>query len=141
MKWDRVNVWTSALYTLIHSLSIAKEQNFSALESLNDRIKDSETWHASGGSYNSVLASQPMGRQRVKFRRDPNQYFDKDDVLTARGQAGGTYPQSKIEKLGPIDARPGERFRRYVELGHSLRSGRRDKPLRASYQTMNLGCR
>jgi hypothetical protein len=120
MNWDPVNVWTSTLYTLIHSLSLAKEQSFGDLDSLADRIKKTETWLPKGWSYNSVLAAQPMGRKKVRYRRDPNKHFETivgqviqmliqdlvvildgmmDDILAARGESAGAYPQSKVEKL------------------------------------------
>jgi hypothetical protein len=76
MNWDRVNVWTNTLYTLIHSLSLAKEQSFGDLDTLADRISEAETWLPTGWSYNSVLATQPMGRQKVTYRRDPNKHFE-----------------------------------------------------------------
>lgn len=62
MNWDRVNVWTNTLYTLIHSLSLAKEKNFGDLDTLALRIKEAETWLPTGWPYNSVLAAQPMGQ-------------------------------------------------------------------------------
>ncbi|RSU72123.1 hypothetical protein BRX37_20150 [Sphingomonas sp. S-NIH.Pt3_0716] len=120
MDWDRVNVWTSTLYTLIHSLSLAREQEFGALETLSDRIVEAESWLPKGWSYNSVLAAQPMGRNKVVFRRDPNKHFEgiarqvvqmliqdlvvildgmMDDILTARSETAGPFPQSKVEKL------------------------------------------
>ena len=120
MNWDRVNVWTNPLYTLIHSLSLAKEQSFGDLDTLAHRIKESETWLSTGWSYNSVLAAQPMGRKKVTYRRDPNKHFESivgqvvqmliqdlvvildgmmDDILAARGECAGPFPQSKVEKL------------------------------------------
>ncbi|MGI3128175.1 hypothetical protein [Nitratireductor sp. PBL-C9] len=120
MNWDRVNVWTNTLYTLIHSLSLAKEQSFGELDTLADRIKEAKTWLPTGWSYNSVLAAQPMGQKTVIFRRDPNEHFESiagqviqmliqdlvvildgmmDDILAARGERGGGFPQSKVEKL------------------------------------------
>ena len=75
MNWDRVNVWINTLYTLIHSLSPAKEQSFGDLQSLSDRIKEAETWLPAGWSYHSVLAAQPMGSNRVTYRRDTNKHF------------------------------------------------------------------
>lgn len=120
MNWDRVNVWTSTLYTLIHSLSLAKEQGFGDIETLTARIVEAESWLPTGWSYNSALAAQPMGRKKVTFRRDPNKHFETnvrqllqmliqdlvvifdgmmDDILAARGEAAGTFPQSKVEKL------------------------------------------
>lgn len=120
MNWDRVNVWTSTLYTLIHSLSLAKEKSFGDLNTLADRIKESESWLPTGWSYNSALSTQPMGRKRVTYRRDPNKHFEgivrqviqmliqdlvvildgmMDDILIARGETAGQFPQSKVEKL------------------------------------------
>jgi hypothetical protein len=120
MDWDRVNVWTNTLYTLIHSLSLAKEQNFGDLDTLADRIKEAETWLPSGWSYNSALAGQPMGRKKVIYRRGPTKHFESivrqviqmliqdlvvifdgmmDDILAARGETAGPFPQSKVQKL------------------------------------------
>lgn len=120
MNWDRVNVWTSTLYTLIQSLSLAKEQKFGDLDSLSARIKEADTWLPTGWSYHSSLAAQPMGTKQVKARRDPNHHFESivrqviqmllqdlvvildsmmDDILSARGEAAGDYPASKVQKL------------------------------------------
>ncbi len=120
MNWDRVNVWTNTLYTLIHSLSLAKEQSFGDLDTLANRIKEAEAWLPTGWSYNSVLAAQPMGQNKVTYRRDPNKHFESivgqviqmliqdlvvildgmmDDILAARGESAGPFPQSKVEKL------------------------------------------
>lgn len=120
ISWDRVNVWTNTLYTLIHSLSLSKEQKFGALDTLAHRINEAETWLPTEWSYNSVLADQPMGRNKVIYRRDPNKHFESivgqvvqmliqdlvvildgmmDDILAARGERAGDFPQSKVEKL------------------------------------------
>lgn len=120
MNWDRVNVWTNTLYTLLHSLSLAKEKSFGDLSTLADRIKEAETWLPVGWSYNSVLAAQPMGRKKVTYRRNPNKHFESivrqviqmliqdlvvildgmmDDILASRGESAGQFPQSKVEKL------------------------------------------
>lgn len=120
MNWDRVNIWTSTLYTLIHSLSLAKEQSFGDLGTLAQRIKEAETWLPTEWPYNSVLAAKPMGRNKVIYRRDPNKHFESiagqvvqmliqdlvvildgmmDDILAARGESAGSFPQSKVEKL------------------------------------------
>ncbi|MCW3848109.1 hypothetical protein OF829_12735 [Sphingomonas sp. LB-2] len=120
MNWDRVNVWTSTLYALIQSLSLAKEQQFGDLESLPTRIKEADSWLPAGWSYSSSLATQPMGTKRVKARRDPNKHFEfivrqviqmliqdlvvimdgmMDDILAVRGEAAGDFPTSKVQKL------------------------------------------
>lgn len=120
VDWDRVNVWTNTLYTVIHSLSLAREQSFGDLDTLADRIREAETWLPTEWSYNSTLAAQPMGRQNVKYRRDPNTHFESivaqvtqmliqdlvvildgmmDDILAARNETAGQFPQSKVEKL------------------------------------------
>lgn len=120
MDWDRVNVWTSTFYAVIHSLSLAKEQCFGDLETIGDRIKEAEAWLPTGWSYNSTLEDQPMGGKNVSFRRDPNKHFESiveqiiqmliedlvvildgmmDDILAARRETAGQFPQSKIEKL------------------------------------------
>ncbi len=120
VNWDRINVWTNTLYTLVHSLSIAREQSFGDLDTLADRIREAETWLPTGWSYNSALAAQPMGRKKVTYRRDPNKHFESivaqvlqmliqdlvvildgmmDDILAARNETAGQFPQSKVEKL------------------------------------------
>lgn len=61
-----------------------------------------------------------MGRKKVTYRRDPNTHFESivrqviqmliqdlvvildgmmDDILAARGESAGQFPQSKVEKL------------------------------------------
>lgn len=120
MDWNRVNVWTNTLYTLIHSLSLAKEQDFGDLTTLHDRIKEAENWLPTGWSYHSTLVEQPMGRDKVTYRRDPNKHFESivqqiiqmliqdlvvildgmmEDILAAHRETAGQYPQSKVEKL------------------------------------------
>ncbi|QMV72421.1 hypothetical protein HS961_05995 [Comamonas piscis] len=120
MDWERINVWTNTLYTLIHSLSLAKDISFEDLHTLNDRARESSTWIAQDCSYSSILLAHPGGKNRITFRRDPNTHFADisrqlikmlvqdlvvildemmDEVLKQRNEAAGDYPQSKIEKL------------------------------------------
>lgn len=120
MDWDRVNVWTNTLYTLIHSLSLAKEQSFGNLDTLSDRIKEADAWIPTRWSYSSALAAEPMGQRKVTYRRNPNKHFESivrqviqmliqdlvvildsmmDDILLAHGEVAGNFPQSKVEKL------------------------------------------
>ena len=76
LDWERVNVWTSTLYTLIQSLSLAKEQRFGDLTTLETRVKLAGSWRNPDCSYRSVLTAHPLGRRRITFRRDPNVHFD-----------------------------------------------------------------
>lgn len=120
MDWERVNVWTNTLYTLIHSLSMARDVSFGDLDTLNDRARKSSTWIASDCSYGSVLLTHPGGKNKITFRRDPNKHFADisrqlikmlvqdlvvildemmDEALIQRGESAGYFPQSKIEKL------------------------------------------
>lgn len=120
MDWERVNVWTNTLYTLIHSLSLAKETNFGDLTTLHSRAREASAWVATDCSYGSVLLGHPGGSNKITFRRDPNRHFSAvsqqlvkmliqdlvvildemmDEALAQRGENAGPYPQSKIEKL------------------------------------------
>lgn len=120
MDWERVNVWTSTLYTLIHSLHLAKEQNFGDLSTLDSRARDAHSWVTPECSYGSVLLAHPGGSKALSFRRDPERHFRDtsrqiikmliqdlvvildemmDEALVMRGETAGNYPQSKIEKL------------------------------------------
>lgn len=120
MDWERVNVWTSALYTLIHSLHLSKEQQFGDLTSLDQRTRDAHNWVTPDCSYNSVLLAHPEGEKVLMFRRDPSKHFTDtsrqlikmlvqdlvvildemmDEALAARGEKAGNFPQSKIQKL------------------------------------------
>ena len=44
MDWERVNVWTSTLYTLIHSVSAARAQKFHPLSDLDSHATLAKTW-------------------------------------------------------------------------------------------------
>lgn len=120
MDWERVNVWTSTLYTLIHSLHLSKEQGFGDLNSLDIRAREANNWVAPNCSYNSVLLAHPEGNKVLSFRRDPSKHFKDtsrqviqmlvqdlvvildemmNEALLERNEKAGTFPQSKIEKL------------------------------------------
>lgn len=120
MDWERVNVWTNTLYTLIHSLHLAKEVNFGDLGTLDQRAREASLWIAPDCSYASVLLAHPDGKKKITFRRDPNRHFSDvsrqlikmlvqdlvvildsmmDEALLQRGEKAGRYPQSKVEKL------------------------------------------
>jgi hypothetical protein len=120
MDWERVNVWTSTLYTLIHSLHLSREQQFGDLTSLDRRARDAHTWVTPDCSYNSTLLAHPGGKMPLAFRRDPTKHFKDtsrqvikmlvqdlvvildemmDEALASRGERAGNFPQSKIEKL------------------------------------------
>ena len=120
MDWDRVNIWTNTLYTLIHSLHTSKENAFFNLDRLNIEINNSRSWIQPVKSYNSVLFSNRDNNKPVKFRRNPNDHFEEivfqiikmlvqdltvildqmmDELLISNGLTAGLFPQSKIEKL------------------------------------------
>jgi hypothetical protein len=120
MDWDRVNVWTNTLYTLVHSLHMAKEVQFGNLESLDSRVRDSANWVAPDCSCASVLLAHKGGKMPLTFRRDPNTHFNEisyqvikmlvqdlvvildqmmDEALATKGDRAGKFPQPKIEKL------------------------------------------
>ena len=127
MDWERVNVWTNTLYTLIHSLHMARESSFGDLSTFDSRARASSTWITPECSYSSVLLPHPSGGMKIAFRRDPNKHFGEisrqivkmliqdlavildqmmDEALVERGEVAGNYPQSKIEKLRKaLDAR------------------------------------
>src|ERR1700693_4507298 len=120
MNWDRVNVWTNTLYTLIHSLHISRQIKFGNLTYIDSSILDAASWIPTECSYNSVLLEHPFGKAKPTFRRDPNKHFHEiadqivkmllqdlvvilDDMLSEALESfceiAGPYPQSKIEKL------------------------------------------
>jgi len=120
MDWERVNVWTNTLYTLIHSLHLAKENSFGDLKTLDQRARDTTQWVTPDCSYASALLAHPNGKDKITFRRDPNTHFPDisrqvikmlvqdlvvildemmDEALVQRGETAGNFPQSKIEKL------------------------------------------
>lgn len=120
MNWERVNVWTNTLYTLIHSLHLAKESSFGDLKTLDQRARDTTRWVTPDCSYASVLLAHPSGKDKITFRRDPNIHFPDisrqvikmlvqdlvvildemmDEALVQSGETAGNFPQSKIEKL------------------------------------------
>lgn len=120
MNWDRVNIWTCTLYTLIHSLHLAREQAFGDLLSFDLRARESGSWIQPDCSYASVLLDHPSGGKSIRMRRDPNVYFNDvtrhvvkmlvqdlvvildqmmDEALAARNERAGSYPQSKVERL------------------------------------------
>lgn len=120
MNWERVNRWTTALYTLIHSLRLAKAIEFGNPSGLKNSILEASNWTPHIASYKSVLLSKPFGNSSVKFRRDPNEHFEEvasqiicmlvqdlvvifdqmmDELLHARGETAGKFPTSKVQKL------------------------------------------
>lgn len=120
MDWDRVNVWTNTLYTMIHSLQLARAVQFGELSDLHASIVSAEDWIAPECSFKSPLAEVPFGNGKARFRRDPNKHF-KDiakqlvkmlvqdltvifdemmaESIAEHGFAAQDYPQAKIEKL------------------------------------------
>lgn len=120
MNWERVNVWTSTLYTLIHSLSLSKSIKFGNLSFLHESIADAGNWIAPDCSYQSILLGKGFGGKKPTFRRDPNAYFASisaqivkmliqdlvvildemmGEILTAHNLPIDTYPQAKLRTL------------------------------------------
>lgn len=120
MNWDRVNVWTNTLYTLIHSLNLSKQIYFGNLSTIAESVTNAGKWLTPECSYQSVLIVHPFGNSRVTFRRDPNKHFDEianqllkmliqdlvvildemmSEVILARSLPAPNYPQSKIAQL------------------------------------------
>jgi hypothetical protein len=120
INWDRVHVWTTTLYALIQSLHLARETQFGDLNALASKVQYAGQWLATDCSYRSVLLAHPFGKSCVTFRRDPNSHFQDivgqviqmlvqdlvvifdgmmDEILLARGERAGIFPQSKVEKL------------------------------------------
>ncbi|MBY5378919.1 hypothetical protein [Rhizobium leguminosarum] len=120
MNWDRINVWTNTLYTLIHSLELARLSEFARLEDLHKHVVDAEAWLERECSFNSPLLETPFGGGKISFRRDPNKHFTSisqqlvkmiiqdltvifdemmHESLQAHGFSAPDFPQSKIEKL------------------------------------------
>lgn len=120
MDWERVNVWTNALYAMIQSLSIANRLQFGNLTKVHDYVVEAGDWITPDCSYESSLLAQGFGKRKITFRRDPNKHFESivlqvsrmavqdltvildemlDETLKARGLKSAQYPQSKIEQL------------------------------------------
>ncbi len=120
VNWDRLNLWTTTLYTLIQSLQLARAVKFGDLATLQGNVLEAGGWTSSACSYSTTLNSHPFGRSRTTFRRNPNDHFEDitqqivsmllqdivvifdglmDEILAAHGETAGDYPQSKVEKL------------------------------------------
>jgi hypothetical protein len=121
MDRDRINVWTTTLYTLIHSLNLAKAVHFGNLPTLTRSVEEAATWVPKEVSYNSVLTSGPLGKRGVvTFRRDPNDHFGAivgqvicmlvqdlvvifdemmERALMERGEQPGNFPRNKLDQL------------------------------------------
>lgn len=120
MDWDRVNVWTNTLYTMIHSLRLARADEFGDLSDLHAGIVSAGSWITPECSFKSPLAKVPFGKGKVRFRRDPNRHFEDiakqlvkmlvqdltvifDEMMAEsmaeHGFAAQDFPQAKIKKL------------------------------------------
>ncbi|MCK6907000.1 hypothetical protein [Enterobacter pseudoroggenkampii] len=123
MDWNRVNVWTRTLYTLVHSLHMAKEVDFGDKSSLNERIRDANSWISPICSYSTTLLPPHTNKKRIEFRRDPNVHFDEissqvikmliqdltvifdemmADAMVKLKFNPDVFPQSKVEKLSTL---------------------------------------
>lgn len=120
MDWERINIWTNTLYTLVHSIEIARRINFGNLSTLHESVDSASDWIPQTCSFESALLSAPDGGKRLIFRRDPNKHFAAisgqlikmlvqdlvvildemmSELLKDYGERAGVFPQSKIEKL------------------------------------------
>ena len=123
MDWERVNVWTNTLYTLVHSLQIARREQFAPIDGLHDHIVGAKNWITPQCSFSSTLVDNPFGNSTVKFRREPQRHFEKsvgqlvkmlaqdltvildemmNESLEGHGLPVPQFPQSKVEKLATI---------------------------------------
>jgi hypothetical protein len=120
LKWEKITTWTHTLYTLVHSLNIAKEQGFGDLELIDNHFRKAGNWVTPDCSYESTLLVHKSGGKKLTFRKDPNETFENvsrqiinmliqdlvvifdemmSEILNQRGENAGAYPKSKIEKL------------------------------------------
>jgi len=120
LDWERVNAWTCTLYTLIHSMEIAKQQRFGVIANLGKSLKSARTWVDPECSYGSILLRHPTRDRDITFRRDPNLHFSDvaqqvtrmlvqdlvvildemmSQILASRRERAGDFPQSRVEKL------------------------------------------
>lgn len=123
MDWNRVNVWTRTLYTLVHSLHMAKEINFGDKSTLNKRFRDANSWISPICSYSTTLLPSHTNNKILEFRRDPNLHFDEvsgqiikmlvqdltvifdemmADAMVKLKFNPDVFPQSKVEKLSTL---------------------------------------
>ncbi|WP_232400258.1 hypothetical protein [Pseudophaeobacter flagellatus] len=120
MNWERVNSWTSTLYTVLYALDVAKNNGFSNRENLGETIISCGNWFEPKCSFSSPLLDEDFGRAKVTFRRDPAKNFEPiaqnvvkmllqdlvvifdemmSEALLELSTKAGEYPQSKVEKL------------------------------------------
>ena len=120
MNWNRINVWTHTLYTLVHSLHISKQVHFGNFDYLDNSFRDAANWVKPDCSFSSVLLDHESRGKKLTFRKDPNNCFPEvsrqlinmltqdlvvifdemmSDILEERGVKAGGFPKSKIEKL------------------------------------------
>jgi hypothetical protein len=120
LNWEKLSIWTNTLYTLVHSLNLAKEQGFGCFKLVDDSFRNARNWVTPDCSYESVLLEHESGGKKLTFRKDPNETFKNvsrqiinmliqdlvvifdemmSEVLNQRNQTAGEYPKSKIEKL------------------------------------------
>lgn len=123
MDWNRVNVWTRTLYTVVHSLHMAKEVDFGELGSLDERFRDANGWISPACSYPSMLLPSKSKNKKLEFRLHPGEYFGEvsgqlikmliqdlavifyemmGEALAKLGLKAGDMPQSKVEKLATL---------------------------------------
>jgi hypothetical protein len=120
MDFEPLKRWTSTFYAIIQALEIAHKQHFGNQETLGDAMKNAREWIQPDCSFNSVVVVPGRMRASVRFRQDPMKKFHvvvetivkmmiqdlvvlldelMDQALSERGENGGSYPQSKVNKL------------------------------------------
>lgn len=123
MDWNRVNVWTRTLYTLVHSLHMAKEVDFGDKSSLDERLRDANNWISPICSYSTTLLPSHTNKKRLEFRRNPSKHFDEvssqiikmlvqdltvifdemmGDAMVKLNLTPDGFPQSKVEQLSKL---------------------------------------
>jgi len=120
LDWQRVNSWTSTLYTILYALEQAKNDGFSKKDELTATVHSCATWVYPVCSFSSPLLDEDFGNSVITFRRDPTAHFNSNaqnivkmllqdlvvifdemmtEALSELSVGAGDFPQSKVEKL------------------------------------------
>lgn len=123
MDWERVNSWTSTLYSILYAMEIAHRDGFSEKDRISEIVISAADWIMPVLSINSPMLVNNFGKSKVNFRRDPGKNFQNniknivrmliqdlvvifDEMMTEAldklSLKSGHYPQSKVEKLYTI---------------------------------------
>ena len=118
---ERLNEWTCALYTLLHSLKVSKDNDFEPRNELNESGNDALTWDERKNNFDSITHRVVRtNKKKMSFRRDPTKNFQKtvsrvsamliqdlvvifdeilNDLMVDKSLPVQNFPQSKIEAL------------------------------------------